>query len=363
MSSSRLPILSLDDAIAMQFRLVDAIVATFRPDQLLDGAGLGLHDSGSPLFTRQVEAAIARFFGAEAALLVQGAGTGAMREALATALPSGGRVLVHSAGAYHTTQATLDMMGAVMVPADFNDLGAVARAAGAVDAAIVQHTHQLPGDGYDAGRVIATMRSAGIDLPIVVDDNYAVMKVLAIGCQLGADLSTFSAFKLLGPEGVGCIVGRARLVERTRHRNPSGGNVVQGPTARAVLEGLVQAPVLLAVQDRVAREVAERLTALPGVAEATAANLAETIVLVRLRQRVAADVIRNAARLGAADRPVGAESRHELVPLVYRVSKAILRTIPDAAATMIRINPMRAGADTVVGIISEAIEMASDGRS
>lgn len=363
MTQNRLPILSLDEAIALQFRLVAAITETFRGPALLDGADLGLHDSSSPRFTRQVERTIARFFEADDGLLVQGAGTGAMREALATVLPPGGRILLHTAGAYYTTQATLDMMGAREVQVDFHDLDAVRAAAADVDAAIVQHTHQLPTDSYDPGAVIAAMRSGSPSLPIVVDDNYAVLKVPRIGSQLGADLSTFSAFKLLGPPGVGCLVGRGDLVERTRKRNPSGGNVVQGPTARAVLEGLVQAPVLLAIQDRVASEVAERLRALPGVANARVANLAETIVLVRLAEPIAPAVIRRAAELGAADRPVGAESRHELVPLVYRVSKTILRTVPDAAETMVRINPMRAGADTVVGIFGRALEEAARGRS
>ena len=32
-------------------------------------------------------------------------------------------------------------------------------------------------------------------IPVVTDDNYAALKVDAIGCQAGADLSTFSCFR------------------------------------------------------------------------------------------------------------------------------------------------------------------------
>jgi hypothetical protein len=356
----RLTVMSLEEAIRAQFRLVDEIAAIFRAPGLLDGADLGLADAASPTFTRRVEAVLARYFDAGDALLLQGAGTGAIREALATMLRPGGRILVHSPGPYFTTQATLEMMGAAQVRVDMNDLDQVREGAAEVDAVILQHTYQVPEDHYELSEVITAVRAAS-EAPILVDDNYATLKVARVGCQLGADLSAFSLFKLLGPEGIGCLVGRSDLVEATRRRNPSGGNVVQGPTARAVLEGLVHAPVLLAIQDRVAREVAQRLSSVPGVAEARAVNLAETIVLVRLEEPIAHDVIRRATLLGAADRPVATESRHELVPLVYKVSKTMLRTVPGAAETMVRINPLRSGPDTVMRVMGEAIAGALAG--
>ncbi len=40
------------------------------------------------------------------------------------------------------------------------------------------------------------------------------MKVKEIGSELGADLSAFSTFKLLGPEGIGCIVGKKELLKK-----------------------------------------------------------------------------------------------------------------------------------------------------
>ena len=40
------------------------------------------------------------------------------------------------------------------------------------------------------------------DIPVLIDDNYGVMKVDKIGCECGADVSCFSTFKLQGPEAV-----------------------------------------------------------------------------------------------------------------------------------------------------------------
>src|SRR5699024_8822171 len=77
--------------------------------------------------------------------------------------------------------------------------------------------------------------------------NYAVMKVPSIGVECGADLSCFSMFKLLGPEGVGCIVGKKPYIEKLKKENYSGGLQVQGHEALAALRGLVYAPVSLAI--------------------------------------------------------------------------------------------------------------------
>jgi hypothetical protein len=49
--------------------------------------------------------------------------------------------------------------------------------------------------------VIAEIKKVNPLLPIITDDNYAVLKVPKIGSELGASLSCFSTFKLLGPEG------------------------------------------------------------------------------------------------------------------------------------------------------------------
>ncbi|MDO7204817.1 aminotransferase class V-fold PLP-dependent enzyme [Paraclostridium bifermentans] len=66
---------------------------------------------------------------------------------------------------------------------------------------------------------------------MITDDNYAVMKVEYIGVEVGADLSCFSLFKLLGPEGIGCIVGKSTYIDKLIKTNYSGGLQVQGHEA------------------------------------------------------------------------------------------------------------------------------------
>ncbi|XBO86683.1 aminotransferase class V-fold PLP-dependent enzyme [Bacillus licheniformis] len=74
------------------------------------------------------------------------------------------------------------------------------------------------------------------------------MKAEKIGAQVKADLSTFSLFKLLGPEGIGVILGRNDLIEKIEKLNYSGGSQVQGYEALEALRGLIYAPVMLAIQ-------------------------------------------------------------------------------------------------------------------
>src|SRR5690606_2294220 len=123
-------------------------------------------------------------------------------------------------------------------------------------AALVQHTRQQPQDCYSLAGVLAELARCGV--PTLTDDNYAVMKVARIGCECGATLSTFSCFKLFGPEGTGAVVGEAEAIARIRATMYSGGSQIQGAQALAVLRGLVFAPVMHAVQ----AGVTERLLAL-----------------------------------------------------------------------------------------------------
>ncbi|MFO6483883.1 hypothetical protein ACLBR5_05310 [Escherichia coli] len=55
----------------------------------------------------------------------------------------------------------------------------------------------------------------------------AVMKVARIGCECGANVSTFSCFKLFGPEGVGAVVGDADVINRIRATLSPGGSRCQ----------------------------------------------------------------------------------------------------------------------------------------
>ncbi|THA39639.1 aminotransferase class I/II-fold pyridoxal phosphate-dependent enzyme, partial [Streptomyces sp. A1136] len=150
------------------------------------------------------------------AALVQGAGTGAIRAGLAALLKPGQRLLVHDAPVYPTTRVIIEQMGLTLITVDFNDLSALKQVVDEQqpDAALVQHTRQQPQDSYVLADVLATLRAAGV--PALTDDNYAVMKVARIGCECGANVSTFSCFKLFGPEGVGAVVGDADVINRIR---------------------------------------------------------------------------------------------------------------------------------------------------
>ena len=109
-------------------------------------------------------------------------------------------------------------MGLTLITVDFNDLSALKQVVDEQqpDAALVQHTRQQPQDSYVLADVLATLRAAGV--PALTDDNYAVMKVARIGCECGANVSTFSCFKLFGPEGVGAVVGDADVINRIAPR-------------------------------------------------------------------------------------------------------------------------------------------------
>ena len=53
---------------------------------------------------------------------------------------------------------------------------------------------------------------------------------------------------------------------------------------------------------------------------------------------------------------MGSESKYEIQPLFYRVSGTFLKADPTLADHMIRVNPNRAGADTVIRILRESME-------
>ena len=77
------------------------------------------------------------------------------------------------------------------------------------------------------------------------------MKVDKIGCECGADVSCFSTFKLQGPEGIGCVVGRKAIVDRIRKMHYSGGCQTQGWEA-------LEVPVSYTHLDVYKRQQAER---------------------------------------------------------------------------------------------------------
>ncbi|RYM02861.1 aminotransferase class V-fold PLP-dependent enzyme [Sporolactobacillus sp. THM7-7] len=350
--------ISVNDALEKQFALVDEITKEFEGHQMLTRGDLGVVKGlNRPLFTKKVERIIANFFHSESCLLLRGAGTGAIRSALHSTLQPGDTLLVHDAPIYPTTKTSIEMLGINIVFVDFNHLTIEDLQKVHFDAALIQYTRQKPDDFYDIGKIIDLIQNQFRDIPIITDDNYAVMKVHKIGVELGASLSCFSAFKLLGPEGIGCIVGNKKNIDFLRKENYSGGLQVQGHESLDVLRGLVYAPVALANQARVVDQLIDRLNnhEIPKVGNAYAANAQSKVLLVEFTEPIAQKILNITDRLGAAPYPVGAESKYEIVPMFYRVSGTFIKYDENLLNTTIRINPLRAGANTVIRILKKAI--------
>lgn len=355
--------ISLEQAKQLQFKVIDAVTRHFQGEEVLSLGDLGVVKGlNKPRTTARAEDVFADVFDAEAALFVRGAGTGAIRWALTACLKAGEGLLVHTAPIYPTTQVTVDTMGLVPVRADYNDLDQLRRVcaarAGKIRAALVQLTRQKPEDSYDYKAVIAVIREELPGVPIVTDDNYAALKVDAIGCQAGADLSTFSCFKILGPEGVGVILGKREQIDRIYRMQYSGGSQVQGHEAMEALRGLTYAPVALAIQSEVNEELVRRLNSgeIPGVRQAFLANAQSKVLLVEFEEEIAEQVLAAAPRFGAAPHPVGSESKYEFAPMIYRVSGTFRAQDPAIEHRMIRINPMRSGPDTIIRILRQCME-------
>ena len=361
MQTFPLPAISVKEATQRQFALVDAITRHFPGADFLSAGDRGLVPGlGRPRSTASAEAVLADFFGQEDAILVRGAGTGSIRNALYAAFKGGDRVFVHKAPVYPTTAVTFNSMNLEAEEADFNDIPAAVRAYRDSQAAgaLVQLARQKPDDSYDYTVLIPALKEVAAGKPIITDDNYAAMKVPKIGCQAGADLSCFSLFKLLGPEGIGCVTGKRAYIEKIRESHYSGGVQVQGPEALEALRSLVYAPVALAIQAQVCDEVVRRLLdgEVPGIKSAFVVNAQSRVVIVELDTDRAKAVIERAQKFGAAPYPVGSESRYEIEPLFYRVSGTFIKSDPSLASRMIRINPMRAGPDTILNILRSSIK-------
>lgn len=356
--------ISLEEAMQLQFKVVDCIAKEFPGHEILTRGDLGVVPGlNKPVTTMKAEKVIARVFDAEAAMLVRGAGTDAIADALFAVIKAGETLLVHTSPIYSTTKTTIERQGLKTVAANFNDLDDIRRCMAEhpeIKAALVQYTRQSMTDSYDMEEVVHAIKACR-DIPIVTDDNYAVMKVKKNGSQCGADLACFSTFKLQGPEGIGCIVGKKEYIDYLVKLNYSGGSQTQGHEALEVLRGMVYAPVALAIQAQVNDRLVERLLGgeLKGVKDAFLANAQSKVLLVEFEEPIAEKVLEEAEKLGAAPNPIGAESRYELVPMFYRVSGTFRATDPTITKRMIRINPMRSGDDTVMRILKEAMERVS----
>lgn len=354
--------ITLEEAKKKQFAMIDIITKHFTGEELLTRGDLGVVKGlNKPKTTEKVEKVIADFFLCEKAVLVRGSGTAAIKWGIYSILKDESSesrvVLVHKAPIYPTTKVTFEMFGIKTVEADFNNIEELKKVLSEnrdIKMALVQYTRQKIDDSYSMKEVLKVIKEWNIR--IVTDDNYAVMKVSKIGTELGADLSAFSTFKLLGPEGVGCVVGKEEYVDKIIKSNYSGGGQVQGHEALDVLQGLVYAPVSLAIQGEVNDELHARLNSgeVDFVKGAYLVNAQSKVVVVELKEEIANDMIIAATSLGALPHPVGAESKYEYAPLFYRVSGTFRSADATLERRMIRINPNRSGVETIIRILKES---------
>lgn len=364
--------LSLDDAISAQFRLVDIAQrvmgsdAVFTEDygQVRELSTVGFGGGGRPHATARVEEVLARYFDACDAVLVPGAGSGAIRAMLNASTAPGSRILLHDAHPYKTTLPAMRHMGLDITYADFNDPGALERSLRERPPATVylQHVPQQLGDRYDLGHTIELIQAvAGPTVRIVVDDNYAGMRSARIGVQLGADASALSLFKLLAPDPVGVVLAGAETVAQIRRDLSSAGCQVQGPQAMAALRALVLAPVALAVQDAAVTaavaQINERVAGgdLPRVARAYAAQPGVRCIVLVLDRPVAVPFLESAWRNGSPSRSVGEEAQFEFLPLFTTLTSTFLKAAPGLEHRAVRINPVRGGPGTVLRILEAAL--------
>jgi hypothetical protein len=354
--------IDLEEAKKLQFKVIDTITKHFDGREILSLGDLGVVKGlNKPTYTKKVENVFAEVFDAESAILVRGAGTGAIRWGLISFMKSGDTILVHDAPIYPTSKVTIETMGLKVIKANFNNLEHIKDVISKnpeIKGALVQNTRQKIDDSYDLEEVITTIKEGNPNIKIVTDDNYAALKVKKIGNQCGADLGSFSSFKVLGPEGVGVLIGKKDLIDKVYSLNYSGGSQVQGHEAMEALRGLVYAPVALAIQSEVNEELVTRLKSgeVEGVKDAFLANAQSKVLLVELNENIAEDVLDLTTKYGAASHPVGSESKYEFAPMMYRVSGTFREADPTLEKRMIRVNPMRSGADTIIRILKSAID-------
>ncbi|MBW9212987.1 MULTISPECIES: aminotransferase class V-fold PLP-dependent enzyme [Terrabacteria group] len=361
MKSNALHQMSIEEATEKQFKLIDEITKEFNGTSFSTLGDLGINlVQKSPVYTRKIERIIASFFSQEDSVFVRGAGTGAIRFALSSVLMKENDVLLlHKAPIYPTTKDTIEIQKIKTVMCDFNckqELIDRLTSNKNIKCVLIQHSRQTLSDYYELGDVINTIKNHSI-ARIITDDNYATLKVKSIGTELGADLSTFSCFKLLGPEGIGMVVGKSELINQIRKFQYSGGSQTQGHEAMAALRGLVYTPVIQAIQSNVIEKCAQIINngKICCVEKAVVANAQSKVILIKFNKPIAMKVLEEAEKLGATPYPVGAESKYELLPMFYRVSGTMRVDNPEYSTHWIRINPMRSGPQTVIRILEEAV--------
>ncbi len=364
MESYVLKSITLEQAQEKQFQLVDKITKNFKNNEILELGQVGIFKDGlQPKHTSLTENTIADFFNFPHAKLVRNAGTGAIYYALRYCLQENKNILVHNAPVYPTTLSSLQDLQANIFEADFHNLASVCKTIeeNNIKTVLLQITRQKITDYYSAKDFIKHIKENFKDINIITDDNYAVMKVEKIGVELGADVSCFSLFKLLGKEGIGCIVCKKELYDFITRANYSGGSKVQGHEALECLRGLVYAPVALAIQAKEVENLVNTInsTKIKGLKKAFVANAQSKVAIIELESPIASKVVENAVLFGAVSYPVGAESKYEIAPMVYNVSGTFQKDNPKMKDYFIRVNPMRASAFTVVNILNKTMDYIS----
>lgn len=355
-----LKILGLNEAINLQFKLVEAVHNNFTGFEILSTGDLGLYGEDKyPSYTKKVEKTLADFFEVEAAILVRGAGSGAIREALSSVLETNYKIIIHDAPIYPTTKVYLDDMRIETLMLDYNNLSdeITSSSISGIDIALIQHSRQKPDDSYLMEDVIKIFKNYDENMLLVTDENYTVFKSEKIGCQLGADLSTFSLFKLFGTAGVGCVLGKRKYIDVIRRKQYSGGSKVQGNEAMECLRSMVYAPVSFAIQSQVADDVVSIIKneKIDGIEDAYIVNAQSRVIIVTFKESIAEEVLKNSIKYGAAPFPVGSESKYEISAMFYKLSGTFLEKYPEMSKNSIRINPMRAGASTVINILKASL--------
>ena len=352
--------ITLDEAIEKQFKLVEIITKNIGGREILNMGDLGVEKTNNmPIRTREVEKVLSECFGSEDAMLTRGSGTNALRLAFFEMLEKENKILVHDAPIYKTSELNLKAMKLEILKYDFNDLSNLKSyiLENDIKVILLQHTRQQLKDSYDLKEVIETIKNIDKNIKIIVDDNYAMLKTPLNGVEMGSDISAFSCFKLLGPVGVGLIIGKKDIIDKIRKNNYSGGSQVQGFEAMEVLRGLVYAPVALSIQ---AREIEKLKNILDDknrfeyIKNVYIANAQSKVILVEFKENIAKEILEKTITLGALSHPVGAESKFEISPLIYRVSGTFLDKDPTLSERMIRINPNRSGAENIARIIEKA---------
>ncbi|GAB6987245.1 aminotransferase class V-fold PLP-dependent enzyme [Nocardioides pyridinolyticus] len=363
---------SLEDAVRLQHRLVEVAAQVMGSDevfvedygQVRELATVGFGGGGRPRATARVEEVLARFFEAEDAVLVHGAGTGSIRAMLNGVVEPGSRILVHDAHPYKTTLPAMRHMGLDVVYSSFDDRAGLESALREQrpQSVYLQHVPQRLGDQHDLDQVISLVREVGgEDVRVLVDDNYAVMRSPRIGVQLGADASALSLFKLLSPHPIGAVLADSERVGQIRRDLSSAGCQIQGPHAMAALRALVFAPVALAVQNQTVLDVAATVNAeagseaYPYLAGAFAAQPGIRCTVLLFDRPVAEEFLRSAWRNGSPSQSVGEEAQFEFLPLFTYLTSTFLKSSPGLERYAVRVNPMRGGSETVLRVLRDAL--------